>query len=349
MASHGPDFSPVLSSTPRAVPAIVKTGGPVLMVVGLLAAAFGLFAVEGGGTRVAATFVINFLYWAGIARGAMMFAVVFVIVKVAGVVLKRLAEGMALTMVPLYLLLIVFLLSGAEHLRVVPLAGDGRSGRLRLPAPQGGLPDAGLHDRSRHHRPRRPHRAQPALHPDQPPCGPRRREVQGGRARPRLLGQTDRWLEGRQGRDRGRHGRTGAHRARHRHRLRHRLHGGVGRPLDEPRAALVREHVPRLVLHELLRAGSSYLGMFLAAVPGWAPTSCSSRRCTTTSASSPSAYHHVLGLHALRAVPPHLVRQHDRGDRLRVDADRDGALGFPLWSCSSCASPCPGRCCSPAV
>ena len=113
MASHGPDFSPVLSSTPRAVPAIVKTGGPVLMVVGLLAAAFGLFAVEGGGTRVAATFVINFLYWAGIAQGAMMFAVVFVIVKGRwGRPLKRLAEGMALTMVPLYLLLIVFLLSG---------------------------------------------------------------------------------------------------------------------------------------------------------------------------------------------------------------------------------------------
>ncbi len=113
MASHGPDFSPVLASTPREVPAIVKTGGIALMVVGLLAAAFGLFAVEGGSQRVAATFVINFLYWGGIAQGAAMFAVIFVIVKGRwGRPLKRMAEAMALVMVPMYLLLIVFLLAG---------------------------------------------------------------------------------------------------------------------------------------------------------------------------------------------------------------------------------------------
>jgi hypothetical protein len=117
MASHGPDFSPVLASTPREVPGIVKSGGIALMVVGLLATAFGLFAVEGGATRVAMTFVVNFLYWAGIAQGAMMFCVAFVVVKGRwGRPLKRLAEGMALMLIPMYLLLIVWMLAGGMHI-----------------------------------------------------------------------------------------------------------------------------------------------------------------------------------------------------------------------------------------
>lgn len=114
---HGPDFSPVLSSTPREVPAAIKTGGPVLIGVGLLAAVASLFMVEGGSVRLASSFVVNFLYWGGIAQGAMMFAVVFVIVKGRwGRPLKRLAEGMALVMVPLYVLLAVFLLAGGLNI-----------------------------------------------------------------------------------------------------------------------------------------------------------------------------------------------------------------------------------------
>ncbi len=113
MASHGLDFGPVLSSTPRAVPGIVKSGGLALMAIGLISAAVGIFGVEGGSVRVAATFVINFLYWAGIAQGAMMFAVAFVLVKGRwGRPLKRLAEAFALMLVPMYALLIVFLLAG---------------------------------------------------------------------------------------------------------------------------------------------------------------------------------------------------------------------------------------------
>lgn len=113
----GPDFSPVLSTTPREVPAAIKTGGPALIVVGLVAAVASLFMVEGGSVRLASSFVVNFLYWGGIAQGAMMFAVVFVITKGRwGRPLKRLAEAMALVMVPLYVLLAVFLLAGGLNI-----------------------------------------------------------------------------------------------------------------------------------------------------------------------------------------------------------------------------------------
>jgi hypothetical protein len=110
MVSHQPDFAPTLTSTPREFPSAVKNGALILMVVGAAAFAFGLFTQA---DRTLATFVINFMYWAGICQGALIFAAALVLVKGRwGRPLKRLAEAFSLVMVPLYLMLIVFMLAG---------------------------------------------------------------------------------------------------------------------------------------------------------------------------------------------------------------------------------------------
>ncbi len=111
---HGPDFSPTLSTTPREVPSMVRNGAIALMVVGFAAFAGGLFMST---EQALASFVINFMYWGGIAQGALMFTVALVITTGRwGRPLKRIAEAFSLMMVPLYLMLIVFLVAGGTSI-----------------------------------------------------------------------------------------------------------------------------------------------------------------------------------------------------------------------------------------
>ncbi len=107
---HGPDFTPTLTSTPREVPSAVRNGAIAMIVIGLASFGFGLVT---GADRALASFVINFMYWGGIAQGSLMLCVALVIVKGRwGRPLKRMAEVFSLMMVPLYVMLIVFLLAG---------------------------------------------------------------------------------------------------------------------------------------------------------------------------------------------------------------------------------------------
>jgi len=82
----------------------------ILLVVGIAAAVLGFTTAP---LRAKAAFITNFVYFGGVAQGAFIFAVAMVITRCRwGRPLKRLAEVMGLFLIPMYILLIIFLLSG---------------------------------------------------------------------------------------------------------------------------------------------------------------------------------------------------------------------------------------------
>ncbi len=110
MGGHAPDVSGIISHTPRPMPTLVKVLGPLLLVLGIAAAGYG-FTQEA--ERARGAFIVNFMYWAGISQGALMLAVASVIVGARWTrPLKRMGEAFALFMVPMYLLLMAFLVGG---------------------------------------------------------------------------------------------------------------------------------------------------------------------------------------------------------------------------------------------
>ena len=114
MSAHGPDLSTVFAQTPRSVPGSAKTFGIIAVVLGLLATGFGI-ATDADRTRAA--FVVNFVYFFGACQGAMLLAAVFNIVGARwGRPLKRIAEGLGLFTVVMYVLLLVFLLTGGVNI-----------------------------------------------------------------------------------------------------------------------------------------------------------------------------------------------------------------------------------------
>lgn len=114
MSAHGPDLSAVIAGTPRALPARVKTLGALGVAVGVAAAAFGFLTAP---ERTSASFIANFLYFFGIAQGAIIFSVAQMLTQARWArPLKRIAEGFWLYLPILWGLLLVFLLAGGMHI-----------------------------------------------------------------------------------------------------------------------------------------------------------------------------------------------------------------------------------------
>jgi hypothetical protein len=110
MGSQNRDYGEYLAARPTEVPAKIRNILVILVLVGL-----GLVAAGFASSRehALAAFVVNFMYWGGICQGAFMLAVALTITTGRWArPLKRLAEGFGLFMVPLYVCLMVFLLSG---------------------------------------------------------------------------------------------------------------------------------------------------------------------------------------------------------------------------------------------
>lgn len=114
MSAHGPDLSAIIASTPRAVPGRVKTLATVGLVLGLAGAGIG-FATDAD--RTLASFVANFLYFAGVCQGAVILAVAFMLTQSRwGRPLKRIAESFGLYLPVLHGLLLVFMIGGGLHI-----------------------------------------------------------------------------------------------------------------------------------------------------------------------------------------------------------------------------------------
>lgn len=107
---HGaPDFGAIVNQK-REVPPAVKMGALGLIALGVAGTAYGLAT---DANRTGGAFIVNFMYWAGIAQGAITFTAAQVITKARWPrPWKRLGEAMGLMMIPMYLFLIVFLLAG---------------------------------------------------------------------------------------------------------------------------------------------------------------------------------------------------------------------------------------------
>ncbi len=107
---HAVDYGAYIEKAPRSLPSNIKMASFALMAIGIAAAAFGFMT---DANRTGGAFIVNYMYWAGIAQGGMMLAVALVIVKGRwGRPLKRMCEAFGLMMIPMYLLLMVFLLAG---------------------------------------------------------------------------------------------------------------------------------------------------------------------------------------------------------------------------------------------
>ena len=114
MSAHGPDLSAVIAGTPRELPGKVKMFGLVAIVIGLAGLGVGMATNP---DRTLAAFVANFLYFAGISQGAVMFAVALMITQARWArPLKRIAESFVVFLPVMYLLLMVFLLAGGMHI-----------------------------------------------------------------------------------------------------------------------------------------------------------------------------------------------------------------------------------------
>jgi hypothetical protein len=110
MGNHAPDTSSIIATTPRPMPAAAKFGGIALVVIGVLSAAYGFMTHP---DRERGAFIVNFLYFGGIAQGGFMLACISAITKGRWPrPLKRMAEAFGLFLIPMYILLIVFLLGG---------------------------------------------------------------------------------------------------------------------------------------------------------------------------------------------------------------------------------------------
>lgn len=114
MSSHGPDLSGVVASTPRQMPARVKTLGAIGVALGIGAAAFGFMTEP---ERTAASFIANFLYFFGICFGGVIFSVALMLTQGRwGRPLKRIAESFWIYTPILWVLLLAFLALGGMHI-----------------------------------------------------------------------------------------------------------------------------------------------------------------------------------------------------------------------------------------
>ncbi|MCB9779119.1 MAG: hypothetical protein H6742_11195 [Alphaproteobacteria bacterium] len=111
MASHKIDTSVAVDGIPtRSVPGAVKGAAGLGILIGLGAAGYGLATHK---DLALASFVSNYMFWGGMAQGALMLAVAMTLVKARwGMPLKRYAEAFGLMFPVMYALLLVFLLVG---------------------------------------------------------------------------------------------------------------------------------------------------------------------------------------------------------------------------------------------
>ena len=72
------DFGAYVAKAPRSMPPAVKMASLALMAIGIAAATFGFFTAP---VRTGGAFIVNFMYWAGIAQGGMMLAVALVLLR----------------------------------------------------------------------------------------------------------------------------------------------------------------------------------------------------------------------------------------------------------------------------
>jgi len=110
MGSHAPDNSAAYMGVPRAVPGAVKGAAIVGILVGLGAFGAGMATHK---DLALAGFVSNFMFWGGMAQGALMLAVAMTIVNARwGRPIKRFAEALGLMFPIMYGLLLIFFLIG---------------------------------------------------------------------------------------------------------------------------------------------------------------------------------------------------------------------------------------------
>jgi hypothetical protein len=110
----GPDVARAVQSTPREVPASVRTATNIGLVVGLVSIAAGLFLQA---DRTAGMLLTCLVYFIGVSQGGVMFSVA----QTAslgrwGRPFKRIAESFAVMLPILYVLWLVFLLAGGLHI-----------------------------------------------------------------------------------------------------------------------------------------------------------------------------------------------------------------------------------------
>lgn len=113
MGSHSIDTSAAIAGIPRTVPGAVKGAAGAGILIGLLAFGYGMATHK---DLALAGFISNFMFWAGVAQGALMLAVAMTLVKARwGSPIKRFAEALGL-MFPIMvaLLLVFFLIGGLE-------------------------------------------------------------------------------------------------------------------------------------------------------------------------------------------------------------------------------------------
>ena len=110
MGSHHIDTSAAISGIPRTVPGAVKGAAGAGILVGLAAFGYGMATHK---DLALAGFISNFMFWGGMAQGALMLVVAMTLAKARwGRPLKRFAEALGLMFPIMYALLLVFFLIG---------------------------------------------------------------------------------------------------------------------------------------------------------------------------------------------------------------------------------------------
>lgn len=110
MSAHHIDYGVYVEKAPRVIPSGVKNGAIALIVLGLASAGYG-FATDSH--RTMGAFITNFMYFMGLSQGALMIAVASVITKGRWArPIKRMAEAFSLMTIPMYLLLMLFMVAG---------------------------------------------------------------------------------------------------------------------------------------------------------------------------------------------------------------------------------------------
>jgi hypothetical protein len=112
----GHHFDPSGHYAPRQIPTMVIRGAQALTVLGVVCFLAGLF-IEGFGVRVRAAYLVNLIYFNGLTFGGMMFAIAMTLTLGRwGRPLKRIAEGFVLFAPVLWVLTLVFFLTGGLDL-----------------------------------------------------------------------------------------------------------------------------------------------------------------------------------------------------------------------------------------
>ncbi len=114
VVGHGPDVAETVRTTPREVPAGVKTFGMVGMAIGLASLGYGLYTES---HRTLGALLVCIVYFMAVAQGGVMFAVVQTITLGRwGRPFKRIAESFWFFMPINYAIWIVFLIAGGLDL-----------------------------------------------------------------------------------------------------------------------------------------------------------------------------------------------------------------------------------------